>query len=114
MQLLRALADEGRDIFTTEEIKPAAARVGIPESYINPLLTRLTRGGWVVRLRRGLYAGGGALPGAVHVHPFVIATHLVSPSAISHWSAMSHHGLTEQIPYGVTAFTPHKVMTPSM
>jgi predicted transcriptional regulator of viral defense system len=71
-------------------------------------------GGWIRRLRDGLYAGTGTLLGDVDIHPFAIATHLVSPSAISHWSAMSHHGLTEQIPRAVTAFTPKRFMTPSM
>ena len=39
---------------------------------------------------------------------------LVEPSAISHWSALNHHGLTTQIPRIVTAITPKKVVTPSM
>jgi predicted transcriptional regulator of viral defense system len=39
---------------------------------------------------------------------------LVSPSAISHWSALHHHGLTEQVPRQVMASTPKKVVTPSM
>lgn len=39
---------------------------------------------------------------------------MVNPSAISHWSALHHHGLTEQVPRVVTAITPKKVVTPSM
>src|SRR5258708_10513572 len=30
---------------------------------------------------------------------------LVKPSAISHWSALSHHGLTEQVPRKVFVLT---------
>ena len=48
------------------------------------------------------------------IHSFTIATHLVTPSAISHWPALHYHGLTEQIPRVVTAFTPKKVVTPGM
>jgi len=114
VRLLRELADQGVFIFSTDEARLAASRLSIPDNYLNQLLTRLTEGGWLVRLRRGLYAGTGRLPGEVHVHPFAIATSVVSPSAISHWSAMHHHGLTEQVPQIVTAFTPRKVVTPSM
>lgn len=32
------------------------------------------------------------------VHSFVIASHLVRPYYISHWSALNYHGLTEQTP----------------
>ena len=78
------------------------------------LLTRLTDAGWVVRLRRGLYAGTGQLPGGVDVPPFVLATALVEPSAIALWSALAHHDLTDQVPIAITAITPRKVVTPSM
>ncbi|HET9532506.1 MAG TPA: type IV toxin-antitoxin system AbiEi family antitoxin domain-containing protein, partial [Blastocatellia bacterium] len=114
LQLLREQANEGRFIFTIKEALPLASRLGISESYLRKLLHQLVAGGWLRRLRDGLYAGTGTLLGDVDIHPFAIATHLVSPSAISHWSAMSHHGLTEQIPRAVTAFTPKRFMTPSM
>jgi predicted transcriptional regulator of viral defense system len=61
-----------------------------------------------------MYAVTGAPVGDIRVHPFVTATQIVQPSAISHWSAMHHHGLTEQIPLGISAITPKKVVTFSM
>lgn len=114
LRLLRELADEGRYVFTTEEAKAVAGRLGISEGYLRQLMFRLAESGWVVRLRRGLYASMSGTPWEVQVHPFVVATRLVSPSAVSHWSAMNHHGLTEQIPQAVTALTTQKVVTPSM
>src|SRR5215510_6105919 len=114
VKLLRELTQRGSFIFTTEEAKAAAADLAIPETYLPQLLSKLAAGGWLLRLRRGLYAGMGRLPGEVEVHPFAVATNLVSPSAISHWSALHHHGLTEQIPRQVMASTPKKVVTPSM
>jgi predicted transcriptional regulator of viral defense system len=113
-RLLRALAEEGRQIFSTAEGREVALRIGVPEGYVGRLLTLMVRNGWLVRLRRGLYATSGVASGAVEVHPFAIATRLVSPSAISHWSALNYHGLTEQVPRVVTAFTPKPVVTPSM
>ncbi|MDQ7784754.1 MAG: type IV toxin-antitoxin system AbiEi family antitoxin domain-containing protein [Desulfomonilaceae bacterium] len=114
LRLLQELANEGRFIFTVAEAKISASRVGISERYVSQLLPHLENAGWLIRLRRGLYAGTGSLPGGIRVHPFAIATRLVEPSAISHWSAMSHHGFTDQIPHVVTAFTPRKVVTPTM
>jgi len=114
VKLLRELAGRGFFIFTTEDAKAVAADLAIPETYLPQLLSKLAASGWLLRLRRGLYAGMGKLPGEVEVHPFAVATNLVSPSAISHWSALHHHGLTEQVPRRVTASAPKKVVTPSM
>ncbi|MFA6222538.1 MAG: type IV toxin-antitoxin system AbiEi family antitoxin domain-containing protein [Desulfomonilaceae bacterium] len=114
LNLLQVLADQGLFIFTVGEAKTAAAKIGISDNYLSQVLSHLSQAGWIIRLRRGLYAGTGSLPGGVQVHPFAVATRMVEPSAISHWSAMSHHGFTDQIPHIVTAFTPQKVVTPTM
>jgi predicted transcriptional regulator of viral defense system len=114
LSLLQVLADQGLFIFTVGEAKTAAAKIGISDNYLLQVLSHLEKAGWIIRLRRGLYAGTGSLPGGVQVHPFAVATRLVEPSAISHWSAMSYHGFTDQILHIVTAFTPQKVVTPTM
>jgi predicted transcriptional regulator of viral defense system len=114
LRFLREQAALGHFIFTTKEALPVADRLGISEGHLRKLLYQLVAGGWILRLRDGLYAGTGTLSGAAEIHPFAIANHLVTPSAVSHWSAMSHHGLTEQLPRFVTAFTPKRFMTPSM
>jgi predicted transcriptional regulator of viral defense system len=59
-----------------------------------------------VRLRNGLYALCSTVPGVTPAHEFEIATRLVSPAAVSHWSAMHYHGLTDQAPYIVFVTTP--------
>ena len=114
LRFLREQAALGHFIFTTREALPVAERLGISESYLRKLLHQLASGGWLIRLRDGLYAGTGSLSAAGEIHPFAISNRLVAPSAVSHWSAMSHHGLTEQVPQIVTAFTPKRFMTPSM
>lgn len=114
LSLLQELANQGLFIFTVGEAKTAAAKMAISDNYLSQVLSHLSQAGWIIRLRRGLYAGTGSLPGGVQVHPFAVATRLVEPSAISHWSAMSYHGFTDQIPHIVTAFTPQKVVTPTM
>ena len=47
----------------------------------------LRRNGWIVSLRRGLYALASTVPGVTPAHEFEIAMALVEPAAISHWSA---------------------------
>ncbi len=113
-RLLKALAEEGRTVFTTSEARQIAERLSIPGGYVTNLLMLMVRNGWITRLRQGLYARSGPALGDTNVHAFVVATHLVIPSAISHWSALHHHGLTDQVPRVITAFTPKKVVTPSM
>lgn len=111
--LARNVAEAGLYVFTTEDA------VGLRPDDVSPttvryLLKLLTDAGWIIRLRRGLYAGTGRLPGELDVPPFVIATSLVSPSAVAFFSALVHHGLTDQIPRVITAVTPQKVVAPSM
>jgi hypothetical protein len=38
--------------------------------------------------------------------------HVVSPAAIAYWSALNHHGMTEQIPRTVFFATNHLVRYP--
>ncbi len=114
LRLLQELVNQGLFIFTVVDARATAVGLGISDNYLSQVLSHLSQAGWIIRLRRGLYAGTGSLPGGVQVHPFAVATRLVEPSAISHWSAMSYHGFTDQIPHIVTAFTPQKVVTPTM
>jgi len=113
VMLARALADAGRYVFTVDDAV-AAAPPGTSRARVCRLLKALSDAGWLLRLRRGLYAGTGRLPGGIDLPPFVVATALVTPSAISHWSALAHHGFTDQVPVIVTASTPRKVVTPGM
>jgi len=114
IELASRLAGAGAYIFTIADAKQVAPDVGVPESAVAATLSRLADAGWIVRLKRGLYAGTGRLPGGFEVHPFAVATAIVKPSAVSRWSALSHHGLTTQVPLTVTVTSPKTVMTPSM
>jgi len=114
IRLLRSLSAQGKRIFTSEDAKLLAASTNISMDYIGQVLPRLVEGGWAIRIKRGLYAVTGGLPGGEAIPSFAIATSLVMPSAISLWSAMSFHGLTEQVPRIISAITPKKVVTPSM
>lgn len=105
MRLIRALAGAGDRVFTTDRVRELAPSVGLSEGYVRQSLHHLTKSGWLVRLRKGLYALSAAVPGVTAAHEFEIAMALVRRAAISHWSALHHHGLTEQTPRKVFVLT---------
>lgn len=103
--LVRKLASDGVRVFTTARARESASSVGLSEGYFRQALHHLAKAGWVVRLRKGLYAISSAVPGVTAAHEFEIAMALVEPAAISHWSALHFHGLTEQAPRKVFVLT---------
>lgn len=105
IELVRKLAGEGDRIFTMERARELAPEAGVSETYLRQALHHLVKAGWLVRLRKGLYAICSAMPGVTPVHEFEIAMAMVSPAAISHWSAMHFHGLTDQAPRKVFVLT---------
>ena len=78
-------------------------------------LERLQSKGWIRRIIRGRFAviplssGEDRTP---QLHEFVVAMELVSPAAIAYWSALNHHGMTEQLPRTVFIATNHPVRRP--
>jgi len=105
VELVRELAAAGDRVFTTDRARELCSRVDLKESYLLEALHHLSRNGWIVSLRRGLYAISSVVPGVSPAHEFEVAMHLVDPAAISHWSAMQHHGLTDQMPGRVFVLT---------
>ncbi len=105
IELVRLLAAEGDQVFSTDRARELGPRVGLKDAYLWEALYHLRRNGWIVALRRGLYALTSTVPGVTPAHEFEIAMALVDPAAISHWSALHHHGLTEQAPRKVFVLT---------
>jgi predicted transcriptional regulator of viral defense system len=105
VELMRRIAAEGDRIFSTERARELAPEVGLKDSYLWEALYHLRRNGWIVSLRRGLYALSASVPGVTPAHEYEVAMALVSPAAISHWSALHYHGLTEQAPRKVFVLT---------
>jgi len=105
IELIRRLASEGDRIFSIERARRLSPDVGLKPSYLTEALYHLRRDGWITRVRGGLYAISSSLPGIPPTHEFAIAMALVNPAAISHWSAMQHHGMTQQIPKKVFVLT---------
>lgn len=109
-QLLQRLSQSGYRILRAD-----LAREFLPEAssvHINQMLHHLTQNGWLMRLRRGLYALSPDVFQGPPIHEYELAMALVEPAAISHWSALSVHGLTEQLPREVVVLTTSDVSIP--
>lgn len=110
----RFLAKIGtRPTFTTADTRRV---LGHKESDpTRQFLERLQTKGWIRRIRRGRFAviplssGESRTP---QLHEFIVAMELASPAAIAYWSALNHHGLTEQLPRTVFVATNHPVRRP--
>jgi len=110
-RLLSRLAGAGHqiisvdDIETTLEVSPNTAR---------EIASRLTKKGWLDRLFPGTYliiplsAGEEAM---YTTHEYLIAAHVADPMYIGYYSALSHHGLTEQVPRAVYVVTPTRAQS---
>lgn len=105
VDLVRRLAAEGDRIFSIDRARQLSRGIGLKPAYLAEALYHLRQDGWIVPVRRGLYAISSSVPGIPPTHEFELAMALVDPAAISHWSAMQHHGLTQQIPQRVFVLT---------
>jgi len=105
VELVRLLAEQGERVFSTEKARELSVRAGIKPNYLLEALYHLRRNGWIVALRRGFYALASSVPGVAPVHEFEIAMAIVRRAAISHWSALHYHGLTDQVPLKVFVLT---------
>lgn len=98
-RILSDLSYRKKGIFTINDIKNYVEN---PRDFIYIL----TKKNWILRIKNGVYMiapleAGELGSQSYTVHSFVIASHLVEPYYISHWSALNHHGFTEQTPPAV-------------
>lgn len=94
---LATLAAEGKEIFTTQDAYDMLGR----GKSTRDRLERLVQKGWLERIEKGTYLIVPLEAGPERrwtEDAFVIARHLVEPSAIAYWSALNYWSLTEQVP----------------
>jgi len=113
VQLLERMVQEFGPIFSIEQISVLPDNQKLSPHQIRKLISKLAQSGWIEILKRGTYVVKSSLFSR-DIPPFGIAAALVQPMAISHWSALAHHGFTTQSPAMIQASTPHKVVTPEM
>ncbi|MBM4146980.1 MAG: hypothetical protein FJ240_12055 [Nitrospira sp.] len=100
-------------VHPTFSIQDARCVLGHQESDpTRQFLERLQTKGWIRRIRRGRFAVIPLSSGenrTTQLHEFIVAMELVTPAAIAYWSALNHHGMTEQLPRTVFVATNHPV-----
>ena len=104
-KLLFALEKEGRTMFTFED---GARIIGSSRAAARHVMHRLTRKRRIIRIQRGKYVLAPAragIEGDWAENPFVIVPHIIDEYYIGFWTAMSHWGMTEQIPLTIFAAT---------
>lgn len=113
MTLLNRVVEAVGPLFTIDQVQAEAVSLELAPQRVRGLLSELCKAGWIERLKRGTYAASTPVFSTA-IHPYAVAAALVPRLAISHWSALAHHGLTTQIPQMVQASTPKAVVTPEM
>ncbi len=93
LELLRRLSDSGHRVFTTQHLNSLTKDVGLAPKDLPATLDQLELEGWIIPIRRGVFAIRCALPPGAAAHPFEIAMALASPAAISLWTALQHYEL---------------------
>jgi len=112
ISLLRALANEGFNIFKIDQAKKIAKDNNLNPNYIPKTLHYLLKLGWISRIKKGIYCFNAESGFGTPPHDFEIAAALVSPCAISHWTAMHFHHLTDQTPNKIYATIPTGTSVP--
>lgn len=86
IEMLRLLLKEGDRILDIDTTSNFAQHGGISKKYLLPALTYLKHNNYFRTLKNDLYALDIAFRGGIPLHEHEIATFIVKPAAISHFS----------------------------
>lgn len=96
-ELLENLIMKYGQIVTTQHIFSEAS-VFLNHKQIQYFITTLTKQGWLVRIKKGLYAISDlSTRGFLSLSSYVVANLLVKDSYVSFESALHHHGIFDQL-----------------
>jgi predicted transcriptional regulator of viral defense system len=95
--LLENLIVKHGQIVTCEQIYAQAEDLWDKQST-KKTIAKLTRNGWLIRIKRGLYAVSDlSNRGFLSLSPYLVANLLVKDSYVSFESALAYHGLFDQL-----------------
>lgn len=97
VNLQNLLKEKRINVFSTGNLEML---LGVSEAAAYRLLWNYEKRGFVVKLKKGLYALKSDFPGS-----YLIANRLCQPSYISFDTAMSHYGIIPETIYAVTSAT---------
>lgn len=86
------------------EMKKSISRQGCYD-----LISKLCRNGWLIRIKRGVYAIASLESHSfTNISPLIIAQIFLSDSYVSFEYALNHYGIFDQLPKAVNSVTPLK------
>ncbi|MBU0576391.1 hypothetical protein KJ654_01890 [Patescibacteria group bacterium] len=95
--LLENLIVQHDQIVTSEQIYSQAEGLW-DQQGTKKTITKLTHNGWLIRIKRGLYAISDlSNRGFLSLSPYVVANLLVKDSYVSFESALAYHGMFDQL-----------------
>ena len=96
-ELLENLIARHGQVVTASQVFDEAGRYWDYKQAKN-MITRLVKNGWLIRIKRGMYAISDlASRGYLTLSPYVVANLLVSESYVSFESALQHYGMFDQM-----------------
>jgi len=99
-EFVETLLRHGKELFITEDINKLFFRGKAKPGQVADFLFTMSGKGWIKNLEKGKYILQ-RVSGDLHSNNFLIGMQLISPAAISYWSALNYYGLTNQLPHTV-------------
>ena len=106
LKLIKLLAENKFRLFSVKEVRQLLSSEGLTVKNLKNTLHYLKVKEYIHLIRKNLYAMDDIYLDKEPIHEFELATRLVKPSALSHFTAFHIHGLTDQFPLKVYATTP--------
>ncbi|MCP5492754.1 MAG: hypothetical protein H7A40_06925 [Chlamydiales bacterium] len=95
-----------------EDLKKHATEQGVRTNCVAGIVHALVKNKWIEPIKRGIYAFTLESGMSESPHEFEVAQVIAKPSAISHWTAMHYHQLTQQTPNTVFSITTKRAFIP--
>ena len=105
--ILQEIKEKKLTVFKVADLKKIT---GWGDTRIHNTLHTLTRKKQVIRVKRDRYS----TPEMLAESPYAVVTQTIEPSYISHWTALSFYGFTEQQPQIIQVVTPRQQKKPDM
>lgn len=97
VEFIKEIAKSGLRIFEKHDIEGIVGALDLSPAYIKRMLRIMATKQQIISHGKGLYTLPMELMPGGPLHPYEIALKIAKAGAISHRSALSYHGLTDQV-----------------
>ena len=111
-EILRRISCQGCHIFTHVDALAHASKLGIKKNRLNSILSDLCKKNLIERIKKGVFAFTLESGMSSSPHEFEVAQSICPMSAVSHWTAMHYHHITQQTPRVIFSVTTKRISVP--